>query len=353
MSTVTALLQEHYVNFPGLTPQDAVKFLYQRFMGPGHLISDEEAAVQRLREEWDAVDADDTTPLSTPLGNGLCRLHLRRCKAMGLSPDTVARLFVLTARQVTPDRSGLEQALELVYSLPLPPEEISAYLQEYRAQGCPLVSHSDRFRRRYSPAYRIVSEYYVNIIPVLAAIDRALENTPRLRVAIDGPCASGKSTLAGALHEIYDCPVIHMDDFFLRPEQRTPERLAQPGGNVDYERFSQEVLTPLLVGEDLHYRPWSCLRQDFEPSVVVPPAPLTVVEGSYSLREDLRSVYQLRIWAHADWDSRKKRLLERGGEDCLARFEQLWIPLEDTYFQKMKVHDCCQISIDLSDKPTM
>ena len=45
-------------------------------------------------------------------------------------------------------------------------------------------------------------------------------------VAIEGRCASGKSTLAAQLSEHYNCPLIHMDEFFLRPEQRTPSRYA-------------------------------------------------------------------------------------------------------------------------------
>ena len=32
-----------------------------------------------------------------------------------------------------------------------------------------------------------------------------------------------------------------MDDYFLQPYQRTEERLAEPGGNVDYERFKEEI----------------------------------------------------------------------------------------------------------------
>ena len=36
-----------------------------------------------------------------------------------------------------------------------------------------------------------------------------------------------------------------MDDFFLRPEQRTEERLKEVGGNVDRERFLEEVARPL------------------------------------------------------------------------------------------------------------
>ena len=56
-------------------------------------------------------------------------------------------------------------------------------------------------------------------------------------VAIDGRCASGKSTLAAYLKSALACSVIHMDHFFLQPHQRTEKRLREPGGNVDYERF--------------------------------------------------------------------------------------------------------------------
>ena len=41
-----------------------------------------------------------------------------------------------------------------------------------------------------------------------------------------------------------------MDDFFLPPALRTPERRSEPGGNVHYERFLTEVL-PNLRSEDL------------------------------------------------------------------------------------------------------
>ena len=57
-------------------------------------------------------------------------------------------------------------------------------------------------------------------------IDMLLEEKDFAVVAIDGKCTSGKTTLASKLAEIYDCNVFHMDDFFLRPEQRTPERFA-------------------------------------------------------------------------------------------------------------------------------
>ena len=348
MDRLAKCLYDHYVNFPDMDVQDAVKFLYQHCMGPGHLISDEKAARARLEEEWNALPADPDAPLAYPLGNDLCRLNLNKCKALGLSISTVAGIFFLTAHQFSPNPQGLEESLELVRSLPLPHKAVDDYLRQYRAQGCPMVSHSPRFREEYHPAYRIVSKYYVNIIPALAAVDRAAAEHPRLRVAIDGPCASGKSTLGAALQAIYDCPLIHMDDFFLRPEQRTQDRLAQPGGNVDYKRFSREVLSPLLAGQEFSYRPWSCQQGDFAPSIRVPSAPLTVVEGCYSLRPDLRDAYQLRIWTEASAECRQQRLLDRGGPACLARFEQLWIPLENRYFAEYGIADICHVHLNLS-----
>ena len=63
-------------------------------------------------------------------------------------------------------------------------------------------------------------------------IDRLLSQKPRVLVAFDGGSAAGKSTLAEYFRSLYDCNILHMDDFFLRPEQRTPQRFEEIGGNV-------------------------------------------------------------------------------------------------------------------------
>lgn len=342
MSDLAELLKEHYDNHPAMEVRDAIKFIYQSHMGPGHLISDERAALDRLAEEWDRLPADPSSPLSEPLGNGLCRLSLSACKGIKLSIKTLNRLFVLTARKTVLDRAGLEQDLELLQALPFFQESSKRYLAQYRAQGCPALRHSKTYRDAYSPAYRVILQYYVNQIPLLAAVDQLLTQGQPVLVAIDGPCASGKSTLGTALAEIYRCPLLHMDDFFLLPQDRTPERLAQPGENVDHERFDREVLSPLCRGQTAVYRPWQCRSGCFGPAVPVEPGPLTVVEGSYSLHPSLRDRYQLRVWVEAPWEVRRTRL-ERRDPGCVDRFLNLWVPLEDHYFQACHVKDCCQI----------
>lgn len=54
-----------------------------------------------------------------------------------------------------------------------------------------------------------------------------------------------------------------MDDFFLRIEQRTPERMTEVGGNVDYERFLETVLFPVSAKKSVIYQPFS--RGETEP----------------------------------------------------------------------------------------
>ena len=41
-------------------------------------------------------------------------------------------------------------------------------------------------------------------------------------IALDGMCASGKSTLAAYAAQELGVTVFHMDDYFLQPFQRTP-----------------------------------------------------------------------------------------------------------------------------------
>lgn len=350
MNDLIALLRQHYARYPKMEIQDAVKLVYQHCMGPEHLVKDEAPALARLRDEWAAAAGDPPRDAALPLGNGLCRLELAACKSAGLSPETVARLFILTARRSEPDPAGLDPLLEAVGALPFPSDEVERFLSAYRAEGRPALHHSEGYRDAYHPAYRVVLSFYAKLLPALGAIDRARGRSPRLLVAIDGPCASGKSTLGDALADIYRCPLIHTDDFFLRPEQRTPERLQQPGGNVDYERLEAQALSPLHEGRAARFRPWDCQSGGFGAEIEIPPTPLVIVEGSYSLHPALRKYCDLGIWVSADMETRRRRLLLRGGQECLDAFERRWIPLEDAYFAACRVAQYCQVRLDLSDQ---
>lgn len=167
-------------------------------------------------------------------------------------------------------------------------------------------------------------------------LDTLLTCRERVIVAIDGNCTSGKTTLAGALAELYDCNVFHMDDFFLRPGQRTPERLAQPGGNVDYERFWQEVLLPLKTGEPFAYSPYDCATGTLRPPVTVTPKRINVIEGSYSHHPYFGQPYDLQILLKVSPERQKERILQRPAF-LHKRFFEEWIPLEKRYFAEFDI----------------
>lgn len=164
-----------------------------------------------------------------------------------------------------------------------------------------------------------------------------------LLIAIDGRCASGKTTLASKLQASCECNVIHMDHFFLRPEQRTKERFQEPGGNVDYERFMAEVLLPLCSGETFSYRPFDCKTQTLMEPVSVNPLPITVIEGSYSCHPLLKDYYNLKVFLTTDPDEQMQRILHRNGAESAAVFRDKWIPLEEQYFEACQIEENCDI----------
>ena len=187
-------------------------------------------------------------------------------------------------------------------------------------------------------------EIFDGLDALVRRAEALLREKGRAVIAIDGRCGSGKTTLAGLLAARWDCTLLHADDFFLRPEQRTPARLAQPGGNFDRERFYAEALAPLLAGRDALYRPYDCHAGCLRPPVAAPLRPVILAEGSYCCHPDLWGCYDLHVFVTAPLDVRLARLTRRPGVD-LANFRTRWIPLEEAYFAAERLEERCDILV--------
>lgn len=161
-------------------------------------------------------------------------------------------------------------------------------------------------------------------------------------IAIDGRCAAGKTTLAKILSENVNCDVIHIDDFYLPFEKRTKERMAQSGGNIDFERLISEVLTPIKNGEPYIYSKYSCQNGTFSVGQSVNPQKITVVEGSYSCHPCVFSFYNLHFFLDIDKKTQKERVLRRNKDNADAFFSK-WIPMEEKYFSEFNIKDKCEI----------
>ena len=185
---------------------------------------------------------------------------------------------------------------------------------------------------------------------LLTQLGGLINTRKNIILAIEGRCGSGKTTLAAYLAGIYDCNVIHMDDFYLPFSMRTSKRLAEPGGNIHYERFLTEIYTPLrrlaaketftgnhLTGTAVDavlgcYQVFSCVTGDYDDTYPLYNRPLTIIEGSYCMHPEFRNLYDLSVFLDITAELQLKRLRNRVGSEALNAFIEKWIPLENAYF---------------------
>ena len=339
-------LVNHCKRYPDLQVQDLLKYLYQSSFGCEHMISSPEAVEGYIRKEAEryVAEAEETVE---PLDGDWCRVHLD-CIREGLDAHTLAKLFFLSSGHVDDGKERLLERLSVLTEtaeeglLPFAKEAVDEVLEEWRKAGYPACHHSEVFREAYAPAYRLLKKEYAMFLPLFLRIDRMLKDGP-VNLAVEGGSASGKTTLAKLLAQVYDCTVFHMDDFFLRPEQRTKERFAEPGGNVDRERFLEEVLLPLHRREPIAYRRFDCSTFTLEEPVFLKPSRLTVIEGAYSMHPELAAYYDLSVFLEVSREEQRKRIEKRNTPELAKRFFEEWIPMEQRYFAELKVKERCDM----------
>ena len=347
LKTREAILQ-HYKNYPDLQIQDIFKFLYQSVFGPEHFIDSKDAAINNIVNEYIASNSHD---LIDGLDGEYCRIPLSYINK-GLSAKTLGTIFFLSSKHnedgllILPNK--LKVAKELVDEglLPYTKEEFEKETANWAKQGYPALHHSAVFREKYKPSYRVIANDFLPFLPLLIEIDKLLAKN-KATIAIEGGSASGKTTLGKTLSDIYNCTVLHMDDFFLRPEQRTPERLSQVGGNIDWERFLEEVLKPLSLKEDVIYKKFDCSTLTFRKGKKIIPTNLVVVEGAYSMHPQLEKYYDFSAFLDIKENLQRERILHRNTPQFAALFFEKWIPLENRYFEKTQIKKRCKIKIDI------
>ena len=341
---------EHLNKYPRLEIEDVFKFIYQGAFGCEHMISNLDTVTERIENEYaDGINSDAT--LIEILSDKYCRVHLSYISE-GLSFSTLGKLFYLSAKKEENGIEVLEAMLDITSELilegllPFSYEEFTEKASDWKKQIYCSLHHSSTFRELYKPKYRVISTEYLKFISLFAKIDKLLSKG-KLTLAIEGGSASGKSTLASLLSNIYDATVFHMDDFFLTPNMRTAERLNEVGGNVDRERFLDEVLVPLSKNQQILYRAFDCSRGDFKEGIVTSPKNLVVIEGAYSMHPDLAKYYDFSVFLDIGQEKQRERILKRNSPNFASRFFNEWIPYENRYFEKTDIKNRCDLIINI------
>ena len=160
MEELRAILIAHAKRYPLMQPTDAVKLIYKNEFGGGHLIRDEQACLNYLRQEYASVAKDPTVALYEDIGNGIVRVNLAAVKPEDL--EQLGRAFIDSAAKHKGTMDRFLNKLEVLRKLAnegvfnFDTNALNAYLSEYEAAGYPAVSHSPEYRQAYNPAYRVI-----------------------------------------------------------------------------------------------------------------------------------------------------------------------------------------------------
>ena len=321
MDTKEFILNQ-YKQYPKLELQDILKGLYQSSFGY-------DFALSNLHESSNIVEY---------LSNDIIRLHFNP----GLKKETLNKLSKLSENPN--GKKILDKNLNILINtldeLPFDKNTSIQFIKKWKDQDYPNLTHSQVFQDSYHPSYCLIKKNFLPYLEILKVLDTKEEYI----LAIDGKCTSGKTTFSKLLEEIYDCSIFHMDDFFLQPFQRTPERYKEPGGNVDRERVEQEILIPLKHKEDVYYSKFNCHTMKLENKIHVPYKPKNIIEGSYSMHPSLRKYYTMSICIDVANDIQLERVKQRN-PDKVDTFISKWIPLENTYFDTFNIKDTCEYII--------
>lgn len=333
-------LGEHRVRCPVMQQQDVVKFIFQAMLGVGHLLSDRNTVTDYIIREERPLSPDPDEPLQEPLSQAWCRLNLRRAMAERLSPQVIAGLMMVSASAPAFSR---QDVYEFCVSLAQSGEIQLADLRipERITDQAWLPSHSPEYREAYHPAYRVISADWAPYLEAVCRISRELRDKQRILITIDGPCASGKTTLARRLAEVFQAALVHTDDYVIPHAQKTGERLAIPGGNCDADRIVREILVPWRNGGPVRYRRYDCKADLLLPEETLPEKDVDVLilEGSYSNLPGIREKADVRIFLDVSRELQERRLRKRESPESLKRFHDRWIPLEEAYFAAYDLPD--------------
>lgn len=154
-------LEEQIKLHPSMQMQDVVKLCYQAAYGAEHLLRDIEVARRFFEAEWSKT-IPENIPLYENISDTYCRVNIAAWKYQERPAEELFELFARTAEKKTYDDEALldmlEQAAGILATLQtnFTVADFREYSRKYLSEGICAVHHSDEYREKEKPAYRLV-----------------------------------------------------------------------------------------------------------------------------------------------------------------------------------------------------
>ena len=322
-------LQEQLRRHPSMETDDILKLCYQGAYGAEHVLKNISDAEKNFYAEFNSAVPNASEPLYEIISPDFIRINLRAWKNANLPPEWLFNMFS-SAEKLSDGNEVFQKYLSIAAEVL--PEDKSKDLIERGSLPDLSLHHSDSFSSAEKPSYRVVNIRFITTVAVLKKAAELPEKAVKV-IAIDGRAASGKTSLSKLLEKVFKCGVIHMDDFFLPVDLRSAERYSEPGGNVHYERFIEEVLPRIGAAETFYYRKFDCSKMMLGEKVQVRNTPWRIVEGAYSMHPKFGNYADLTVFYDVHPAEQMRRIILRNGEQRAKMFKERWIPLEEAYIR--------------------
>lgn len=206
------------------------------------------------------------------------------------------------------------------------------------------------------------------LVGVLAQLIGSRRPRHVLRVAVDGPDAAGKTTLADELAESLrgrrDVIRVGVDGFHRPRSARLRRGSLSPEGfyhdSFDYDAVRRAVLDPLGPGGDRRYRTavfdYRIDQAVDKPARLAPEGAVLLFDGVFMLRPELRGCWDMSIFVDVSEDEALQRALVRdvglmGGADAVReRYQRRYLPGQRLYRATAEPHRVADVVID-NDRP--
>jgi uridine kinase len=205
----------------------------------------------------------------------------------------------------------------------------------------------------------------------LASQIRSVTVNHPVRVAIDGPDAAGKTTIADELDEILSQTgrkVIRASiDGFHNPKSIRYQRGSlSPAGyfldSFNYNALVTTLLTPLGPGGSRRYRPFVfdhvADKPTTTPEQIASTDAILLFDGIFLLRPLLRPYWDFSLFLHVTAQQTLERAIQRdasllgGRENVRKRYMTRYLPAQEMYVTEHHPHEVASIVIDNENPET-
>lgn len=184
---------------------------------------------------------------------------------------------------------------------------------------------------------------------ITTQLKKLKKNRSTILVGIDGGGGAGKSTFAKNLAAVLpNSTIVEVDDFYKSVANRVKITEEVPvHSNFEKSRFKKQVLEPLKRDEDARYQKYDWekdrLKNQWEE---ISSGGYVIIEGLGVLGKELAQHLDYKIWLEAPSTVRRKRGIERDGEEWSNVWDEDYLPQDKRYIKEQTPQKVADIIIN-------